>query len=187
MGEGFGEDRPAVDDADGVAEPGDVGIVGDGGDAVDHGAGEDGFGFDPAGEALVLQALVLQALVLKIGEREDGVAEHVAVVLDVVAGEQGGGRALGVAAAAQGFDEDADGAGGLVGVGEVLLDQGVFGVEALGGAIEAVAVFGDGEADDANGIGVDGAQEVGGGLAGENHARERADHGCGGRFLIALD
>lgn len=49
LGEGFGEDGPGIIDADGVAEPGGVGRGGDGGDAVDHGAGEADFPLDPAG------------------------------------------------------------------------------------------------------------------------------------------
>ncbi len=177
LGEGFGEDGPGIVDADRVAEPGGVGRGGDGGDAVDHGAGEADFAFDPAGEGLILHG----------GEGEHGVAEDGAVVLDVVAGEQGGGGLPGVQAAAEGFDDDADRAGGGVGGGEVALDEGVVGVEALGSAVEAVAVFGDGEADDADRRVLGGAEQVGGGVAGEDGAGEGADHRAGFAGGVAFD
>ena len=52
--------------------------------------------------------------------------------------------------------------------GAVALDERVVGVEALGGPVETVAVFGDGEADDADGRVVEGGEEGVGGVAGEN-------------------
>lgn len=177
LGEGFGENGPGIDHAGGVAEFGGVGRGGDGGNAVDHRAGEADLAFDPAGEGLVLHG----------GQGEDGVAEDGAVVLDVVAGEQGGGGLPGVPAAAEGFDDDADGAGGGVGGGEVALDERVVGVEALGGAVETVAVFGDGEADDADRRVLGGAEEVGGGVAGEDGAGEGADHRAGFAGGVAFD
>ncbi len=114
---------------------------GGGHDAIDHGVREGAVGVDPVGQLRVGQPR----------ERHDRLAQDRAVALQVVAalaGERAGAR---VAPLLQRRDHRAEGGAGRLGVGGVVDDVGVVGVEALGGRVDVIAAFGDGQRDDADG------------------------------------
>ena len=140
LAEGLVHDRGEVEDAGEGGEAVDVLGLGGRDDAVDHGGGEAGLGLDPVGEGGVDEA----------GELEGDAADDAAVLGEVVAAEDGEGAQAGGAAAGEGGDEGAGGGARGVGVGEVVGDVGVVAVEAAGGGLVAVALLGDGEADDAD-------------------------------------
>ena len=89
------------------------------------------------------------------------------------------GGDAGLPAAAAGLHDDADRAGRPFRVRKVGPDQRMVRVELLGRAVQAVAVFGDGQADDADLRLVDRVQQSGAGLAGEHHVGQRTDDGNG--------
>ena len=132
---------------------------------------------DPVSELRVAQG----------GEGQHRLAQDGAVVLDIVATEGGEGGRGGGAAAVIGFDDDADGAGWLLWTREVGPDQRMLRIELFGRAVEAVAVFGDGQADDADLRPGDGVHQGGAGIAGEHRFGERADDGHGFLGSVALD
>ena len=143
----------------------DVLGLGGGDDAVDHGAREGALGGDPVGEGGIDQA----------AELEHDAAGHGAVVGEVVAGEHGEGSGAGGAAAVEGADEEARGRARRGRVREVVDDVGMGAVEAAGGRVVAVALLGDGQADDADGwVGHAGDDGLGV-LEGDEHVLDHVD------------
>ncbi len=85
-----------------------------------------------------------------------------------------GGHA-GRVAAGEGGDEKARRRARGVGVGEVVDDVGMVGVEPAGGGLVAVALFGDGEGDDADGRVGHGGEDGGGVFAGDEDVLDDVD------------
>ena len=166
--------RPGIVDAVALEQLLTVGGAGHRGDAVDHGIGEADVAVDPAGQVVVLQ----------VGEGQQGLAGDVAVVREVVAGHHGEGAAAGLAAAAQGFAEEAEHALRGLRVGQVVLDLRQVGAEFAGAVVDAVAAFSDGQRDDADvGFGKLGQQRFGA-VLGQQHAVDRGDHADLGVGLV---
>ena len=127
--------------------------------------GKAALGLDPVGEAGVDAA----------GEIERDAAGDAAVLGQVVAAEHGEGADAGGAAAGECGDEEARRGARRVGVGEVVADVGMVGVEPAGRGLVAVALLGDGEADDADaGVG-HGCEDGAGVLAGDQHVLHDVD------------
>ena len=163
--ERLADDRRGILGADQLRDLGDVGIGRRRHDAVDHGRGEGAIGFDPGGELVVGQR----------GEIADQASQDMAVRGKVVAAQRGEGAQARIAPRLQAGDEDANGRAWSVGIGEIVDDVGMIGLEAAGRRIVAVALLGDGERDDA-GLGRGQLGDEGGGALGrDKHVENRAD------------
>ena len=106
-------------------------------------------------------------------------AQHVAVVLDVVAAQRREGRLLCLHAPAAGFHDDADRTAWRLRCREVGADQCVIGVELPCSRIQAIAVLGDGQADDPDLRARDRVEQSGARIAGIDDLGDRADHRYG--------
>jgi hypothetical protein len=85
----------------------------------------------------------------------------------------------GGAAVTQRLDDDADCAGRTLRMRKVRPDQRMVRIEPFGRAVQAVAVLGHGQADDADRGTINGVQKGGGRLPREDHIGQRADDGHG--------
>ena len=115
-----------------------VSLAGGGRDPVDHGVGERAVLFDPCGE---LGVLCLE-------EGGEGLLAGVAVVLQVVAGQDGHGAAAGLHARPQAFSNVTEWCLGSGGVLQVVSHVGLGQHELASGVVEVVAALGDGHGDD---------------------------------------
>jgi hypothetical protein len=165
LGEGFGEHRPAVCDAVARRKFGHIALARHRGDAIHHRVGEARFFLDPCGECGIGQR----------GEIQNRAAQHIPVVLDVVAAERGEWFAACGPAAAIGFGDDADDAARIAWTCEVMGDQSVVAVEQFGRAVQGIAMLRHRRADDADVVAVDRIEQRGRTLAREDHPRDRAD------------
>lgn len=114
--------------------------------------------------------------IARAGQREDRIAQHAAVMLDVVAAQRREGFFPVCHAAAISLDHDVDGAAWPRRFGNVLLTQCVFEVKLLGGVVEALSVLGNGETDDPHARSVDGVEHRRRILAGEDDLGQQSDH-----------
>ncbi len=107
-------------------------------DAIHHAAGEGDVGLDPGGELWIARAR----------ERQHAAADHLAIVLEVVAGQDGVRARPGGAATLQAGDDEAEHGAGCFGVGEIVGDVRRVEPELAGRLVQIVAALGDRQGDD---------------------------------------
>ena len=173
--EGFADHRPGVFHAVPLGQLAAVGGAGHRGDAVDHGVGKADVRRDPA----------RQPRVEPFGEGQQRLARHLAVVREVVAGHHGERRHACVAAPPQSLAEKAEDPARGPRVGQVVAHQRQLGEELAAAIVDAVAAFGDGQRDDADGRLGKLFQQRLGAVLGEQHAADGADHANLGVRLVA--
>ncbi len=140
LDEGFGHQRPGIFGAEPAGDELAVIVGGGGHDAVDHGGGEGDFFSHVAAEFCVTQ----------LGKAGDDAGGGLAVGREIVAAHHGEGRNAGGAAAGQRLHDEAGGGNRVLRVLEIVDDVGVLLVELSGCGIVAIALFGDGQRDDAD-------------------------------------
>ena len=118
-----------------------LGGAGGRGDAIDHGVGETAVGFDPIGQRRVGHAR----------QRNDRLAQDIAVALQVVTAEPRERPLPRIAAQPQGRDDGPEGRARGVRVRRVMDDIRVSGVKTLADGVDVIAAFRDRQPDDANG------------------------------------
>ncbi len=177
--EGFADHRPGVIEAVLTLEVLAMRRAGHGRDAVDHGVGKADVALDPAGQVGVDQA----------GERQRGLAGHVAVVGEVVAGHHREGADTVAAALGQRRAEQTEHADRTARVLQVVLNLGQLRIELAGAVVQAIAALGDGQRDDANRrIGQASNHRLGTILVHQQHVANAADHpDLGVRPVVELD
>ncbi|SVJ64414.1 Uncharacterised protein [Klebsiella pneumoniae] len=173
--EGFADHRPGVFHVVPLGQLAAVGGAGHRGDAVDHGVGKADVRRDPA----------RQPRVEPFGEGQQRLARHLAVMREVVAGHHGERRHACVAAPPQSLAEKAEDPARGPRVGQVVAHQRQLGEELAAAIVDAVAAFGDGQRDDADGRLGKFFQQRLGAVLGEQHAADGADHADLGVRLVA--
>jgi hypothetical protein len=141
LGEGLGLDRAEVAQAGqplGLAQR----FLGGGrGYAIDHGGGKGHRVRDPIAERRVETAGIVECRG----------TDQPAIFGQIVATQNGKRRGSGLAAPAQCLHDQADRAGGLARIGEIARYGGMGGIDPARGAKNAIGLFRDGDADDADG------------------------------------
>ena len=138
LGERLTGDRPCVFHACFASQVSDILRRCHRRDPVHHGIGETHFAFDP----------VRKLGILFVGESQQHLARHVAVVLDVVARLNGEGREPGGAAFFERSGQITEHHLRAGGIFQVVLHIGIVELELTRGGVEVVAAFGDGQRND---------------------------------------
>ena len=147
-------------------------------DAVDHAVGEADVAGHPVGQLRIAQP----------GERRERALAHVAVALDVVAGQDREGGQAPVAAASQRLGHDPEDGAGHGARAQVGRHGRIAGVEFAGDGVQVVAAFGDGERDDAGGRRGHLLDDGFGIIGGEQVLDDRPDHaGFPGAVAVPQD
>ena len=135
------------------------------------------------GKAALAAIHVSQRWIAPSSKCEHRLPQHDAVVLDIVTGQR---RKSGSACRyppSIGFDQYSYRAARLIGMRKIMNDEWMIAVECPGGGVAAIAVLGDGQANDPNCRIIDRVQRRLRGLAGENHLADRTNY-C--RCLISI-